>query len=101
MAFKQKPCKIKFTQELKTLDEIYTETIQKFDNVSNDILTLKKKILKLKNKIKDITDILELICDPNTMKEGRIYIKEYDLKYDKGGAIYNSKETRYFYEVLG
>ena len=60
MAFKQKPCKIKFTQELKTLDEIYTETIQKFDNVNDDILSIKKKILRLKNKIKDIQDINKL-----------------------------------------
>jgi hypothetical protein len=49
----------------------------------------------------DIEDKLELICDPNTNKEKRIYIKEYDLRYEKGGAIYNSKEKRYFYEVLG
>ena len=49
----------------------------------------------------DIEDKLELICDPNSYKEGRIYIKEYDLIYEKGGAIYNSKEKRYFYEVLG
>lgn len=49
----------------------------------------------------DIEDKLELICDPNSYKEGRIYIKEYNLKFEKGGAIYNSKEKRYFYEVLG
>jgi hypothetical protein len=49
----------------------------------------------------DIEDKLELICDPNSNKEGRIYIKEYDLSYGKGGAIYNSKEKRFFYEVLG
>jgi hypothetical protein len=49
----------------------------------------------------DIVDKLELICDPNSYKEGRIYIKEYDLSYEKGGAIYSSKEDRYFYEVLG
>ena len=49
----------------------------------------------------DIEDKLELICDPNSYKEGRIYIKEYDLTYEKGGAIYNSKEQRFFYEVLG
>ena len=49
----------------------------------------------------DIEDKLELICDPNSYKERRIYIKEYDLTYEKGGAIYNSKEKRYFYEVLG
>jgi hypothetical protein len=48
----------------------------------------------------DIEDKLEFICDPNTYKEGRIYIKEYDLTYEKGGAIYNSKEKRYFYELL-
>jgi hypothetical protein len=45
--------------------------------------------------------ILELICDANSCKEGRIYLKEYDLTYEKGGAIYNSKEKMYFYEVLG
>jgi hypothetical protein len=49
----------------------------------------------------DIEDKLELICYSNSYKEGRIYLKEYDLKFDKGGAIYNSKEKRYFYEVLG
>jgi hypothetical protein len=48
----------------------------------------------------DIEDKLELICDPNSYKEGRIYIKEYDLSYEKRGAIYNSKERRYFYELL-
>ena len=51
--------------------------------------------------VEDIEDKLELICDPNSYKERRIYIKEYDLSYEKGGAIYNSKEKRYFYEVLG
>ena len=49
----------------------------------------------------NIEDKLELICDPNSYKERRIYLKEYDLTYEKGGAIYNSKEKRYFYEVLG
>ena len=49
----------------------------------------------------DIEDKLELICDPNSYNEGRIYIKEYDLTYEKGGAIYNSKEKRFFYEILG
>lgn len=51
-------------------------------------------------EIRDITSILEIICDPNTNKESRIYLKEYDLSYEKGGAIYNSKEVRYFYELL-
>lgn len=52
-------------------------------------------------EIEGVTSILEIICDPNTNKESRIYLKEYDLGYEKGGAIYNSKEIRYFYELLG
>ena len=47
----------------------------------------------------DIEDKLELICDPNSYKEGRIYLKEYDLKFDMV-VQYNSKERRYFYELL-
>ena len=49
----------------------------------------------------DIENKLELICDPNSYREGRTYIKDYDLKFEKGGAIYSSKEVGYFYEVLG
>ena len=49
----------------------------------------------------DFEDKLAIICEPNTINESRIHIEEYDMKYDKGGAIYNSKEKRYFYEVLG
>ena len=49
----------------------------------------------------DIEDKLTIICEPNTINESRIYIEEYDMKYDKDGAIYSSKEERYFYELLG
>lgn len=49
----------------------------------------------------DIEDKLEIICEPNTIYESRIHLEEYDLKYEKSGAVYNSKERRYFYEVLG
>jgi hypothetical protein len=51
-------------------------------------------------EIGDIIPILEILCDPNTKKESRIYLKEYDLSFEKGGAIYNSKEESYFYELL-
>lgn len=51
--------------------------------------------------IEDIENQLELICDPNSYKESRIYLKEYDLKFGKGGAIYNSKKKSRFYELLG
>jgi hypothetical protein len=49
----------------------------------------------------DIEDKLAIICEPNTKNESRIHIEEYDLKFGKDGAIYSSKEERYFYEILG
>ena len=49
----------------------------------------------------DIEDKLAIICEPNTKSESRIHIEEYDLKFGKDGAIYSSKEERYFYEILG
>jgi hypothetical protein len=49
----------------------------------------------------DIEDKLAIICETNTINESRIHIEEYDMKYDKDGAIYSSKEERFFYEVLG
>jgi hypothetical protein len=52
MAFKQKPCKIKLTQELKTLDEIHTETLKNYDEINDKIKNLKKKIKLLENKLK-------------------------------------------------
>ena len=51
--------------------------------------------------LEDIKDKLEILCEPNTIYESRIHLEEYELKYEKSGAIYNSKERRYFYEVLG
>jgi len=51
MAFKQKPCKIKFTQELKTLDEIHTETLKNYDDINDKIKNLKKQIKILQNKL--------------------------------------------------
>lgn len=51
-------------------------------------------------ELKDILPILEKICDPNTSKETRIHLKEYDLSYEKAGAIYNSKIISYYYELL-
>lgn len=49
----------------------------------------------------DIEDKLAIICEPNTKNESRIHLEEYDLKFGKDGAIYSSKEERYFYEILG
>ena len=49
----------------------------------------------------DIEDKLAIICEPNTKNESRIHLEEYDLKFGKDGAIYSSKEIRFFYEILG
>ena len=49
----------------------------------------------------DVKDKLAIICEPNTINESRIHLEQYDMKYDKDGAIYSSKEERFFYEVLG
>ena len=49
----------------------------------------------------NIEDKLAIICEPNTINESRIHLEEYDMKYDKDGAIYSSKEKRFFYEFLG
>ena len=49
----------------------------------------------------DIEDKLAIICEPNTKNESRIRLEEYDMKFGKDGAIYSSKEERYFYEILG
>ena len=44
----------------------------------------------------DIEDKLATIAEPTIKKESRIYLEEYNMKYDKGGAIYSSKEIRFF-----
>lgn len=49
----------------------------------------------------DIKDKLAIICEPNKKNESRIYLEEYDMNFGKDGAIYSSKEERYFYEILG
>ena len=49
----------------------------------------------------DIKDKLAIICEPNSKSESRIHLEQYDMKYDKDGAIYSSKEERFFYEMLG
>ncbi len=52
-------------------------------------------------ELTDINDKLAIICEPNTISESRIYLEEYDINFYKAGAIYSSKEQKFFYEVLG
>lgn len=51
--------------------------------------------------IEDIEVILGLICEPNTAKETRIYLKDYNMSMEKSGSIYTAKEITYGYELLG
>jgi len=50
---------------------------------------------------KKVMDTLKLLCDNNTAGETRIYLREYDLFYEKRGALYATKEGNYGYELLG
>jgi hypothetical protein len=50
--------------------------------------------------VEDIESTLAIICEPNTKNESRIHLEKYNMKYGKDGAIYSSKEIRFFYEVL-
>ena len=49
---------------------------------------------------KKVMDTLKLLCDNNTPGETRIYLKKYDLFYDKRGAEYATKEENYGYQLL-
>ncbi len=49
----------------------------------------------------DIEGKLEIICEPNTKEYSRTYLETYDTNYGKGGAFYSTKQTFFFYEVLG
>ena len=51
-------------------------------------------------RIEDIKEVLELVSEPNTAKETRIYLKKYDLFFEKRGAVYATKEKNYGYELL-
>ena len=57
MAFKQKIHKIKFSQESKTLDEIHNEKLNKFNETNGVIELNKKKILLLKKKLINESDL--------------------------------------------
>ena len=56
MAFKYKPHRIKFSQEVKTLDELHNEKINKFDETNKVIDLKKRKIYALKKRLNEETD---------------------------------------------
>ena len=45
--------------------------------------------------------ILEIVCEPNTQSETRIFVKPYDFEqYRLRGTNYSMKEFQYGYGIL-
>jgi hypothetical protein len=57
MAFKHRPCKVKFAKEYKTVDEMYRDTLLRFEEVDKQIKHNNKKILLLKEKLETEKEI--------------------------------------------
>ena len=89
MAFKYKPCRVKFSQECKTLDEIHTETIQKFDDINQIISKMKKKIYFLHKK-------LETLEKSNQEEINNINSKINKLNYQIKDLEMSNDELDYF-----
>jgi hypothetical protein len=52
-------------------------------------------------KEKEITNRLELVCEPNTSTETRIYLKKYDYyNFGKRGSDYTLKRLEYGFEIM-
>ena len=50
---------------------------------------------------KIINEKLELVCEPNTAREKRIFLEEYDYEtFGKRGSDYTLKRLEYGYEIL-
>jgi predicted RNA-binding Zn-ribbon protein involved in translation (DUF1610 family) len=86
-SFKFKPSKVKFTKEHRTLDEIHRETIDRFDEINNQINSLKQKIYFLEKKYLDESLDLE-------KKKINYKIKELRLKLNE--LINSNDELDYF-----
>jgi hypothetical protein len=60
MAFKHRPCKVKYAKEYKTVDEMYKDTLLRFDEVNNLINKNLKKISVLNSKLNSETNKVNL-----------------------------------------
>ena len=86
-SFKFKPSKVKFTKEQRTLDEIHRETIDKFDEINQEINLIKQKIYWLEKK--NLLATLDLEKKKNDSK-----IKELKLKLNQ--LVTSNDELDYF-----
>ena len=83
MAFKYKPHRIKFSQEVKTLDELHNEKINKFDETNKVIDLKKRKIYALKKRLNEETDhdIIDRI--KKKIREYTNDVKNLETSYDE------------------
>ncbi len=83
MAFKYKPHRIKFSQEVKTLDELHNEKINKFDETNKIIDLKKRKLCTLKKKLEEEKDpdIIDRI--KKKIREYTNEVKNLETSYDE------------------
>jgi len=79
MAFKYKQQRLKIANEIKTLDELHNEKINKFEETQSLITIKKRKIISLKNKLEDLDKNIDI--DLIDKIKRKIDIFEKDLLY--------------------
>jgi hypothetical protein len=83
MAFKYKPHRIKFSQEVKTLDELHNEKINKFDETNKIIDLKKRKIDALKKKLEEENDLDIIDRIKKKIREHTNDVKNLETSYDE------------------
>jgi protein-arginine kinase activator protein McsA len=68
-SFKYKPCKIKFTNEINTLDTTHKSFLTKFKKNNNDLHLLKNKIDQLEQKLTNNNKNIDLETKSSIRKE--------------------------------
>jgi hypothetical protein len=83
MAFKYKPHRIKFSQEVKTLDELHNEKINKFDETNKVIDLKKRKIYALKKRLNEEIDYDIIDRIKKKIREYTNDVKNLETSYDE------------------
>jgi hypothetical protein len=98
MAFKYKPHRIKFSQEVKTLDELHNEKINKFDETGKIIELKKRKINALKKRLDEESDLDIIDRLKKKIKEYTNDVKNLETSYDELDYFEKTKDIliKYF-----
>jgi hypothetical protein len=97
MAFKQKIHKIKFSQEIKTLDEIHNEKMNKFNQFNDEINLYKKKIILLKKKLSETNDTTLIEQINKKIKLYNEQINKIDSSFDELDYFEKTKDILFQY----